>query len=94
MKSYFFEWHSSLMMSDYLVLRGGIGAVASQKIYQLARTEGIQIDFLHVSPVGIRLLASSDPSALIEATERHLREVRVNLRTSYRLLSQAVPQPA
>lgn len=81
-------------MNDYLILRGGVQAVVAPKLYRLAQKEGIKITHLSINPVGIRVLASSDPSGLIEAVERHLREVKVNFRVDYRLLSQALPEPA
>ena len=93
MKSFFYQWDSRLRMNDYLILRGGVQAVVAPKFFELAKKENIKVSHFHISPIGIRVLADSDPSALVEAVEEHLREFKVCFRVEFPLLSQATPEP-
>lgn len=86
MQSYFFEWDSRLQMNSYLLLYGGVQNLMTQKIHEIANQREIKIAQLTVGDIGISILASSDPSALIRAAERNLRFVQVAFRVDYPLL--------
>lgn len=88
MKSYLYEW--LIFVSSYHVQNGGLAQMTAVKLNALAKREGVTLDGVEVSTVGLKFRANKNPERLIEELEAFLKQYRVDLRVAHSLF--ALPQ--
>ena len=88
MKNYLYEW--LILVSDWHIGHGGLAQMTAVKLNELAKREGVTLEGVEVSTVGLKFRANKNPERLIEELEAFLKQYRVDLRVKHSLF--ALPQ--